>query len=586
MIILPAIFTDRAVLQQGRKAAVWGETDGSGIEVLLLKPGREDKDMSAACEQGKAVTVCCVKAGLYDVAPHNSKVPPLPSDVNVATDRRGFIAYLEPQEAGGPYMLVIRETMAGGSETVLHDIWFGEVFLAGGQSNMELNLINSRNGAQEVAVSEDPNVRFYCTPKVAYVGDELYEQERKSSWTYCNPETSYYQSAIAYYFARDLSRRLGRMVGIINCNWGGTSATCWISRKTLEAHDELMPYLEAYERAASAYSGDEYLKALEEYKAYDIEFNRKLADYYATAESPNWNDAIKVCGECRYPGPMGPRTWCRPNGLYESMLRRVAPYTLAAFLFYQAEEDDNRPYTYAKLLPVLMDEWRREWNNAEQPFLLVQLPGYNGEDERDLMNWPIIREIQQETSDRDQNSAMAVTIDLGHRTNVHPLDKKPVGERLSLQAQYLLYGLLSREEASGPVFDRAEFDSHRVSIYFNNAADGFLVKLLAEWNAYDPDEAGGGRFEDAVTENLDKISGFELAGADFKYHEAKVTGVEGNRLTIESDGVDEPKYARYLWRNYTQVTLYGRRGIPAAPFRTDKNDKALPLGSRQGKLLE
>ncbi|MCR5685864.1 MAG: sialate O-acetylesterase [Lachnospiraceae bacterium] len=578
MIILSAIFTDHAVLQQGKKAAVWGETDGSDIEVILMR-----KDM-----QGE--TVCSVKAVTVPVPDAESKVPPVAASESFDEhNRKAFLAYLEPQEPGGPYSILIRENKSpagSGSEIILNDIWFGEVFLAGGQSNMELNLINSRNGKEEVAASFDPNVRFYCTPKVAYVGEELYGQERTSVWTGCNPETSYYQSAIGYYFARDLSRKLGRMVGIINCNWGGTSATCWISRETTEAHPELMPYLEAYDRACSGQTEEEYLKALEEYRIYDAEFNRKLSEYYATAQSPNWNDAIKVCGECRYPGPMGPRTWCRPNGLYESMLRRVAPYTLAGFLFYQAEEDDNRPFTYAKLLPVLMRAWRDEWKDPELPFLLVQLPGYNGEDEQDLMNWPIIREIQQNTAKSDANCAMAVTIDLGHRTNVHPLDKKPVGERLSLQAQYLLYGMLSGEKASGPVFDRAEFHKGRADVYFENADEGFDVKIPGGWNAYNPDEAGGGHFEKLSDTNLGFVTGFELAGQDRIYHEAVVTKSTGNVITVESPRVDTPVYVRYLWRNFAEVTLYGVNGIPVAPFRSNADDKAMPLGSRQGRLLE
>ncbi len=573
MIILPAIFTDHAVLQQGKRVAVWGETDGAGIEAVLVKGGEE--------------VICSVRAALTPVEREMAgKVPPpLPEESFDTENRKVFSAFLEPQLPGGPYTLIIREADRR-SEINLSDIWFGEVFLAGGQSNMELNLKDSRNGKEEVARSENPNIRFYCTPKVAYVGEELFEQERSSGWTYCNPDTSYYQSAIGYYFAKDLSQRLNRMVGVINCNWGGTSATCWIGRDAVLANPELVPYLEAYEKASSGMSEEEYLKALEEYRIYDIEFNKKLAQYYATAESPSWNGAIAVCGECRYPGPMGPRTWCRPNGLYESMLSRVAPYTAAAFLFYQAEEDDNRPFTYAKLLPVLMKEWRRIWNDEKMPFLLVQLPGYNGEEETDLMNWPIIREIQQKTADTDAYSAMAVTIDLGNRTNVHPLDKKPVGERLSLQAQYLLYGLITEEQAAGPLYETARFEGNRVFIKLKNAGDGLRVKLPAEWNAFDPEEAEKGGFEEAGQKNLNKITGFELAGKDRIYYNASVINISGDTLCVESGEVPEPQFVRYLWRNFAQVTLYGKKSIPLAPFRSSEEDGAMPIGSRQGKLLE
>lgn len=142
-----------------------------------------------------------------------------------------FFAELPPMAEGGPYCMEI----ADGTETVtFEDVMVGEVWLAGGQSNMELELQNSFEGEKELERIQPSNVRYYYVPKVAYFCDELLEEEEKSTWECAGKEEAAKWSAVAYYFAKEVSEKLGVAVGIIGCNWGGTSASCWTGRKMME----------------------------------------------------------------------------------------------------------------------------------------------------------------------------------------------------------------------------------------------------------------------------------------------------------------------------------------------------------------
>ena len=207
------------------------------------------------------------------------------------------------------------------------------------------------------------------------------------------------------------SEKLGVTVGIIGCNWGGTSASCWMSREFLGQQLCLSSYLEEYDSIVAKQDEAEYLKEWEEYLVYQAEFDKNVGNYYATSPNPTWDEAIRLFGENKYPGPVGPRNEHRPCGLYETMVSRIAPYTLAGFLYYQGEEDDHKPYTYYELLSTLVKQWRHDWKDDTLPFMLVQLPIFQGEGEPDYQNWPFIREAQMKLYNTVKNTGIAVILD-------------------------------------------------------------------------------------------------------------------------------------------------------------------------------
>lgn len=516
MLKLPAVFSNCMVLQRNKNIAVWGEADGELVAVSLDN--------------------CTVETEV-----HNGK----------------WNLCLPPHKAGGPYKMTVK---SGNDVIVFDDIMLGEVWLAGGQSNMEFALKDDKNGMEIIKNASGDNVRFYYTPKVSWKGEELYKAEQESSWSKFTPESCEEWSAVGYYFADKLSEKLGVTVGIIGCNWGGTSASCWISRDFLESVPCLSSYLEEYDNIVKNQDEEEYLKELEEYYAYQAEFDKNVGNYFATSQNPTWEEAIKLFGESRYPGPVGPRTVNRPYGLYESMLSRIAPYTIAGFLYYQGEEDDHKPYTYYELLSTLVKQWRHDWKDDTLPFMLVQLPVFQDINEPDYKNWPFIREAQMRLYNTVKNTGIAVILEHGEYGNIHPVDKKPVGERLMLQAMHHVYGGASLAEAAGPLYHSYYTEGSQMHIKFQNAETGLKC-----------------------TEKVP--DGFEIAGADKKYFPAKAV-IAGDSVILESDKVKTPLYARYFWTNYSKVTLYGADGIPAAPFRTSPEDGSEFTGSRNTGLVD
>lgn len=584
MIKLPAIFKDHAVFQRDKEFRVWGDTDSNEININIYD------------EDGAVINKCTV------------------------TSKDGcFIAKMSPVEAGGPFRLEINGT---DDAIVLDDVYFGDVWLAGGQSNMEFKLRDSKDASEEIGESDNDRIRFYNVPQIAWLGAELEQAEAASEWQPCNSAIAGDQSAVAYYFAKALTEESeGIMIGIINCSWGGTSASAWMSRDKLLEYKETAQYINAYDEAVKDLTGEAYEEAYAEYVIYQAEFDKNVGNYYMTAENPTWEEAISLFGENKYPGPMGPKNWTRPCGLYETMIKRIVPYGLMGCIFYQGEEDDNRPYSYKRLLTSLIEQWREDFLDKNLPFIVTQLPIFANEGEDDYKNWPFIREAQYEVGETVGNGC-AVVLEAGEYHNIHPTNKETVGYRLAFQALRKVYGCLSRWEACGPEYDSSFTSGDSLYVDLKCCESGLMINgdddFLTDVHMMD---------------YLPSDSGFEIAGCDGVYYTAKAqvlrgetvsddnTGTEaldnsfgsesddevndfydplyddepdqtasslGSILTLKltSDRVREPKYARYFWKNYGKVRIFGANGIPLAPFRTDKNDGAKANGSRLGDIID
>jgi sialate O-acetylesterase len=521
MVTVAAVFSNHMVLQRRKRIAVWGRSDADSVEVKLTGGNLAWGRASGTVKNGK------------------------------------WFVELQPQEAGGPYTL---EVVSGEERVVFSDVMIGEVWLAGGQSNMEFELQNCKGGEETVSQAVPGAVRFYYTPKVAWTGPELAAAEKASTWELFTPENAAKWSAVGYFFAERLAEELGVTVGVIGCNWGGTSASCWIGREALEEHKCLASYLDEYDRAMDGFDAESYLREYEDYVAYQAVFDEKVGEYYRTSPNPTWDEAIALFGESRYPGPMGPRNFTRPCGLYETMLKRIIPYSIAGVIYYQGEEDDHKPYTYRTLLTALIEQWRREWNDETLPFLIVQLPVFRNEGEDDFGNWPFIREAQMQVFQSVKNTGIAVALELGEDRNIHPIDKKPVGERLAGQALALVYRKKTEAEVFGPVLAGYYIEEDSIILQFQYADDGFT-------------------FTSASGEN----PGFEIAGEDRQYHPAAYRAHD-SRIALWSEEVQKPLFARYCWTNYRKVEVFGKNGLPMAPFRTGMDDGAAARMSRQGRI--
>ena len=236
---LAAVFTDHMVLQRNKNINIWGSAY-NGIEITAELCGNSAK---TTAEDGKWSLV------------------------------------LPPVEAGGPYELKVSDS--SGAEIVFHDVMIGEVWLAGGQSNMELELQNALNGREVLKNIKDVNVRYYYTQKIAYIDDYYNFAERNGCWTIASPDTAANYSAVGYYFARKLSAELGVTVGVIGCNWGGTSASAWTSRQLLEKDVDTKTYVDEYDNAMEGKTFEQYLAELKDYEEWYNEWEPKKNEFYA-----------------------------------------------------------------------------------------------------------------------------------------------------------------------------------------------------------------------------------------------------------------------------------------------------------------
>jgi sialate O-acetylesterase len=235
---------------------------------------------------------------------------------------------------------------------------------------------------------------------------------------------------------------------------------------------------------------------------------------------------------------MGRKSPFRPGGLHETMIMRVAPFSLRGFIYYQGEEDWSRSLYYAKLNEMVIKQWREDFQDENLPFILTQLPMYIAKGDIDDKNWCILREQQELVTRNINHVSMAVTIDCGEFDNIHPIDKKTPGDRLALQSLGKVYGVLKKYD--NMYIREVKYTGEIVMMEFENVYDG--IKQVRE------------------------IEGFEVAGSDLLFVKATAQ-ISGKLIFAHNEQVKAPKYVRYAWTNFGKVNVYNSEGLPLAPFR-------------------
>ena len=230
-----------------------------------------------------------------------------------------------------------------------------------------------------------------------------------------------------------------------------------------------------------------------------------------------------------------------PTGLYNTMVAPAIHYSVKGFLWYQGETNTGKPKEYQQLLPALINDWRNKWQQGTLPFLFVQLPNFmEVQYLPSESQWAELR-FGQLKSLSVPNTAMAVTIDVGEWNDIHPLEKRVVGERLALAARKLAYGN-DKIVYSGPVYRSSFKEGDNIIIEFEHIGSGLTVK-------------GGG-----------ELYYFAIAGADRKFVWAEAR-IDKNCVIVRSDEVKDPVYVRYAWADNPEgANLYNMEGLPASPF--------------------
>ena len=475
---------------------------------------------------GKADPLTPITAALYDGADRL-----LARDQVLAEADGSFLLFLPPQPPQTGCVLKV----SGANETVVcRDIAIGDVYLANGQSNMELELQNADEGRELLKTHANPNVRYYNVPKCPREGDEANAANRDARWRAISPGVGADMSAAAYFFAMKLQPEIGVPVGIIDCYWGGTSITCWLDEETLNETAEGQRYIRDYEEKSAGKTLEAYLQEEAAFHAETSAWDAAAAQLKEKQPDITPQELSEHLGPYPWHPPVGCGSPFRPFGLHRTMLRRVVPYTLTGVLFYQGEEDTWRTSRYDILLFSYLRLLRKLFRNDTLPFLNVQLPMWIDKGAADSKLWPPLRMAQQRVYLNARNTGLAVMLDQGEYNNIHPTNKRVVGERLYLEAREVVYHRPT---------ERAVFATGKY-----RRGDALVVALTDEIQ-----DQGGGEWL------------LEIAGADGNYLPAEAR-IEDRKLILSNPAVPRPVMARYAWTDYAKVRLFGKNGLPLAPF--------------------
>ena len=414
MLTVADIFSDHMVLRHSRLNPVWGQAPaGSAVTVRL---GTQEASCLADA-QGRWIT---------------------------------WINTPGPGE-------ITRMTVTCGAETVTFtDVACGEVWLAGGQSNMEQPLMCMEGGAPWADGAAEANVRLKSIPRRCgdkpEAGWHFFPSEGLGMpWQHADRDNAAKFSAIGYVFGAMLAKRLQMPVGVIECNWGGTRIECWLPTEDVLAEPYTRKRLEDY-LALRESLGDKARTAFEAYVRTVRQAQINEPDYVAH----NLADPLNFLREDRNiafvpEGALGDPQM--PGALFDHMVTRVAPYGLSGVLWYQGEANGaaDEALHYGALFGRLLDTWRGAWMDPGLPFLTCQLATFQTSMYWGSPDWPCLRAQQQLCADRFAHVSMAVLLDVGMARNIHPLYKQPVAERLFRLALEDVYGIPAQAHAPRPI---------------------------------------------------------------------------------------------------------------------------------------
>ena len=537
---MPAVFGDHMVLQQDAKLPVWGWADpGEAVTVAF---------------DGKSAKAIAGPDGRWRVTLNPVPVNASPSEL----------------------------TVTGKNALKFEDVLVGDVWLASGQSNMEIPVGVCHNKDTEMPKADDPELRYFVVNPIAMLDPETglrppMRPDRAGKWIVSTPQSIGGCSGVAYFFVRDLRHSLNKPIGLIQSTFYSSAAEAWTSpeviQKNVSADPDFQKWLDARATQLAAFPPKivEYNKeyadfpnVLKKWKDVDLPaFKVALMAWYKAS------DAAKRAGQPPLPplpGPPRPEPPRYPDAggiaiagnLFNGMIAPVIPYAIKGTIWYQGEANAGRAEQYKRLLPLMIGDWRARWGEGDLPFFLVQLASFGSVSAtpcppRD--SWQLLREAQFQLANSVPNSGIATAVDVGAPNNIHPRDKMDVGLRLGLVARNRVYG--EKIVSYGPTYDSMKVEGNKIRVTFKNVGSGLLISA-PPWTAPG--------FTPPAT---DELHGFAIAGADKQWVWAKAR-IDGDSVLAWSDQVPNPVAVRYAWANAPEgLNFYNKEMLPAFPFRTD-----------------
>jgi sialate O-acetylesterase len=411
----------------------------------------------------------------------------------------------------------------GENAVLVKDVLVGEVWLCSGQSNMNFPLGGAHDAAREIADANFPLIKYFDVQ--SSISQEPLESA-EGAWKTCSPEAAGQFTAVGYFFAREIHRQLGAPVGIIKATLGGSPIEAWMSAEALDDMPAASAARSEWDRTSAG-----NLKRFADHQEQLAAWRSRAAQ--AKAAGQPYTKAKPTLGFDESDRSM-------PSGLYNGFIHPLEPLSLAGFVWYQGEGNVDRAADYRILFPKMIRQWRQGFQQADLPFLFVQLPNFNDAGDATNQKWAWLREAQAATQSLP-SVGMAVTIDVGDPADIHPRNKTEVGRRLALIALRQEY---NRDiEHSGPVLRDVEREGSSLRIRMDHA-DGLHFKGS-------PAKA------------------FTIAGRDRAFVPAEAR-IDGETIVAGAPGVDEPIAVRFAWENNPSAALLNSAGLPASPFRSDE----------------
>ncbi len=474
------LFTDNMVLQCDKPVVVWG-----------------------TAEPGEKVTV--------EFANQTKS--------GVASDGGKWQVTLDPMPAlsAGRKLIVSSLSTSNHQPTTIHNVVVGEVWLAGGQSNMAFAMQSLFDFETFLPAEANSQVRFIQIP----VTDFGEINRNGLTWKTADEKSVRGFSAVAYFFAAELQKRLGVPVGIIGSYRGATWNENWMTPESIKQEPELKYLFENYEK--------EYAKFKDE-AAYEEAYQKFLADLREWEAKGGWSSGMIPFA------PLGPKAYQRPSGLYNCMIKPLQPYSIKGCIWYQGEGNAGRYEEFRTLFPAFVEGWRKSWENPDMPFYFVQLPGYGKG-----VTWPQFRQSQLACSQLIRNCGMVVSEGCNDEADIHPKIKKPIGDRLARAGSAEVSG--QDQRPSGPRFKSVTGQHGKAELRVRYRGSGLVL-------------------------SSDPAGAFEIAGGDKVFVTADVE-LKGDTLLLWNDSVKNPEYVRYAYSPNPEMVLFNQEGLPASPFTTE-----------------
>ncbi|MBL9127379.1 MAG: 9-O-acetylesterase [Verrucomicrobiales bacterium] len=491
---LPRVFGDHMVLQQEKPVKLWGwAAPGEKIEIRL----GEDTVATTATQAGE------------------------------------WKAELPARRAGGPLVL----TVAGSNTVRFEDVLVGEVWLCSGQSNMEMGVRMCANGADEAAAANYPAIRLLMVPNRWSPEPQT---DLDATWKPCSPESVGEGgwggfSAAGYYFGRELHRRLGVPVGLIDATWGGTRIEPWTPPEGFAAVPALAKESEAVQLADPRSEkhrtrANELLQGTERW----IRESRAAMERKAPLpEMPAFPDGLRP-----------PRDVQHATALYNGMLNPVRPFALRGAIWYQGESNSGEGALYTEHTRALVAGWREVWSDPTLAYYYVQIAPYNygGPPETIAEFWEA-----QAAAQTIPGTGMVVINDIGDLKDIHPVNKQDVGLRLANWALARTYGKSDVSYAS-PTVESVASEGATLRVTFRDA-------------------------EGLSTRDGQPPSWFEIIDADDGGFEPAQARIEGRSVLLASPAVPRPVGVRFAWSMLAEPNLKNAAGLPVGAFRAGQLPK-------------